>query len=163
MYTLSSTSGSIHVSYAYIQRDRNRLEEKPPDVFHTRQLSYPVVVTVYHMLECHAMDISPYSRVTAFSSVLHEDDESPAGKARRALFGVDNTADWCLFSVDVRNTYGSPFEVTFERQEPGGSKSDIPSQSIIDQDGTDHLSTTVLVPPGSTTRYAYTMDWRNSS
>lgn len=101
------------------------LEEKPPDVFHTRQLSYPVVVTVYHMLECHAMDISPYSRVTAFSSVMQDDDKSD-GKARKALFGVDNTADWCLFSADVRNTYGSPFEVTFERQEPGEWRSDAP-------------------------------------
>ena len=71
------------------------------------------------MLECHAMDISSYSRVTAFSSSLHDDEESPSGRARKALFGVDNTADWCLFSVDVRNTYGSPFEVTFEREEPG--------------------------------------------
>ncbi|KAH9926207.1 TRAPP II complex [Fomitopsis serialis] len=100
------TSGAVHLSYAYIHRHQEMLEEKPPDVFHTRQLSYPVVVTVYHMLECHAMDISPYSRVTAFA-------------ARRALFDVDDVADWCLFSVDVRNTYGSPFEVTFERKEPG--------------------------------------------
>lgn len=65
------------------------------------------------------MNISPYSAVTAFSSAIQDDDESPVGKARKALFGVENTADWCLFSVDVRNTYGSPFEVTFERQEPG--------------------------------------------
>ncbi|TFY64017.1 hypothetical protein EVJ58_g2901 [Rhodofomes roseus] len=128
------TSGAIHVSYAYINRHHETLKEKPPDVFHTRQLSYPVVVTVYHMLECHSMDISPYSRITAFASTTEDDDDSPAGKARRALFDVEDVADWCLFSVDVRNTYGSPFEVTFERSEP------------------THMTTTVLVPPGSTTR-----------
>jgi len=128
------TSGAVHLSYAYIHRHQEMLEEKPSDVFHTRQLSYPVVVTVYHMLECHAMDISPYSRVTAFASTTQDDDDSPAGRARRALFDVDDVADWCLFSVDVRNTYGSPFEVTFERKEH------------------DYMSTTALVPPGSTTR-----------
>ncbi|KZT67733.1 hypothetical protein DAEQUDRAFT_792472 [Daedalea quercina L-15889] len=131
------TRGAIHVSYAYIHRHNETLG-KPPDVFHTRLLSYPVIVTVYHMLECHAMDISPYSRITAFASIA-EDDDSAAGQAQRALFDVENVADWCLFSVDVRNTYGSPFEVTFERREPGVSFLDC-------------MSTTVLVPPGSTTR-----------
>lgn len=27
---------------------------------------------------------------------------------------------WCLLSIDVRNTYGSPFDVTLERVQEGG-------------------------------------------
>jgi len=27
--------------------------------------------------------------------------------------------NWCLFSIEVRNTYGLPFEVTFERMDKG--------------------------------------------
>jgi len=32
---------------------------------------------------------------------------------------VDDGTSWCLFSLDVRNTYGSPFEITFEREQAG--------------------------------------------
>ncbi|PCH38067.1 hypothetical protein WOLCODRAFT_114758 [Wolfiporia cocos MD-104 SS10] len=129
------TSGTIHVSYAHINRHRDTLEE-PSDVFHTRQLSYPVVVTVYHMLECDAMDILSYSSLVSFSAIANGDDDSPANKAMKALLSVGNAADWCLFSVDVRNTYGLPFDVTFERNQPG----------------TEYASTSCLVPPGSTSR-----------
>ncbi|KZT09435.1 uncharacterized protein LAESUDRAFT_694916 [Laetiporus sulphureus 93-53] len=124
-------NGAIHVSYGYARRDT--APEKPANVFHTRQLSYPVTVTVYQMLECHSMDILPYSEIIAFAS-KSADEESSATKVRKALLNVDDVEDWCLFSVEVRNTYGSPFEVTFVRTEP------------------DTASTTTLVAPGSTAR-----------
>lgn len=126
------TSGAIHVSYGHVERET---PEDSSDVLYTRQLSYPVVVTVYHMLECHAMDIVPYSTIISFASSLSdEDSDSPVVHARKALLNVGDVADWCLFTIDVRNTYGLPFEVTFERHEP------------------DYVSTTCLVPPGSTSR-----------
>lgn len=56
--------------------------------------------------------------------------------AEEAGEGEDDEAKWCLFSVEVRNTYGLPFEVTFDRV----------------QEGTQRVSTTCSVPPGSTTR-----------
>ncbi|KAI0928535.1 hypothetical protein AcW1_005748 [Taiwanofungus camphoratus] len=131
------TTGAINVSYAYIHRQQT-VPKEPSDVFHTRQLSHPVLVTVYHMLECHAMDILPYSSTTTFASPDSSEvgEESPMVKARKTLFNVGNVADWCLFSIDVRNTYGLPFEVTFERRQSGG----------------ENESTTTLVPPGSTSR-----------
>lgn len=119
------THGVIHVSYSYCHRPRPTLD-KPPDTFHTRQLSYPVLVTVYHMLESFNLDILPYSPDTAFL----------AADEHKAPLLIEEVDDWCLFSVEVRNTYGIPFEVTFTRQQP-----DVP-------DG----QTTALVPPGSTTR-----------
>ena len=116
----ASTNGAIHVSYAYVRRPRDSLQE-PPEVFHTRQLSYPVLVTVYHMLECHAMDILSYSGATTTLPPYAKDDEdfSADAKARKALLHVGEIADWCIFSIEVRNTYGLPFEVTFERNQEG--------------------------------------------
>ncbi|KAI0079931.1 Trs120-domain-containing protein [Panus rudis PR-1116 ss-1] len=132
------TSGAIHVSYSFVNRPQTSLQE-PLEVFHTRQLTYPVLVTVYHMLECHGMDILPYSPDTV-ASTLGDDDlnsrQSHDILARRQLLNVDSVADWCIFSVDVRNTYGVPFEVTFERIQPDA----------------EHAEITSLVPPGSTTR-----------
>lgn len=69
------------------------------------------------------MDIVPYSTIISFASSLSdEDSDSPVVHARKALLNVGDVADWCLFTIDVRNTYGLPFEVTFERHEPGLSQ-----------------------------------------
>ena len=128
--TFNSTSGAVHVSYAYVRRRQDTLQE-PSEVFHTRQLSYPVLVTVYHMLECQAMDILSYSGATTTlppSAVDDVDAIAPEARARKALLHVGDIADWCIFSIEVRNTYGLPFEVTFERHQEGESLSAIVTQ-----------------------------------
>ncbi|KAJ7063346.1 TRAPP II complex [Mycena amicta] len=117
------TTGTIHISYSYVKRPTAGLDPTPT-VFHTRQLSYPVMVTVYHMLECQGMDILPFS---SYPSDMEEPDEQ-----YRA-----NEAGWCLFSVEVRNTYGLPFEVSFERIQPAGKQ---------------RSTTSTTVSPGSTSR-----------
>lgn len=45
-------------------------------------------------------------------------EETPANK-RQVLFKDVEGEGWCLFSIDVRNTYGSPFEVTLKRVQKG--------------------------------------------
>ena len=100
-----STNGSIYISYAC---SRHVLQADPPvDIFYTRQLTYPVLVTVYHMLECYDMDILPYSGFN---------DRFGAGCSP---LGENEDQEWSLFSIEVRNTYGLPFEVTFERIDEG--------------------------------------------
>jgi len=111
----TSTSGTIHVSYAYVHRPRGT-QEKPLEVFHSRQLSYPVMVTVYHMLECHGMDIIP-SPDYPISEV--NDDYIAGTVVPQSISNVCGELGWCLFSVEVRNTYGLPFEVKFERLQEG--------------------------------------------
>ena len=64
-----------------------------------------MTVTVYHMLECHGMSIMPSD---AFSDI---NDDS--------LQRDGDSHEWCLFSIEVRNTYGLPFEVTFNRTRQG--------------------------------------------
>lgn len=107
---LYSTQGTIHLSYSYIERD----ELEGSDVFFVRQLSYPLSVTVYHMLECHEMDILP------FPSYSHNEDfQSRLQTGKRKGLVLDDDWGWCLFSVEVRNAYGLPFDVTFIRLEDG--------------------------------------------
>jgi hypothetical protein len=126
-----STSGSIQLSYSHIHRKRESLDE-PPDVFHTRHLSYPVLVTVYHMLECYAMDILPCPGFAPST----EDSSSAVDATSGLLNNLGDGVGWCMFSVEVRNTYGLPFDVTFERH----------------QEGTAKAVTTGTVAPGSTCR-----------
>ncbi|KAJ7940592.1 TRAPP II complex [Mycena leptocephala] len=120
------TTGTIHVSYSYVHRPAASLDPSP-QVFHTRQLSYPVMVTVYHMLECHGMDILPFP---SYPSELDEDQTDTDDQY------IGNEAGWCLFSVEVRNTYGLPFEVSFERIQQGRARG----------------TTSTTVSPGSTSR-----------
>lgn len=73
------------------------------------------MVTVYHMLECHGMDILPFHN----SGAQVDDAINSRSHSRRQDLAVDADSDWCLFSIEVRNTYGLPFEVTFERNQEG--------------------------------------------
>ncbi|KAG8733709.1 hypothetical protein FRC11_003864 [Ceratobasidium sp. 423] len=105
------TNATMRIHYSLARRD----QVPTPESFFLRSLSYPLLVTVYHTLECHAMDIVPYGG---------------------GLTSGDSPKLWCLFMIDVKNLYGQPFEVTFERT----------------QEGTDPASTTRLVAPGATSR-----------
>ena len=125
-HLIPSTNGSIHVSYA----GNAKLDD--PEVFYVRQISYPLMVTVYHMLECSGMDIlqlPSYSTSTRRASYNGKHDRL------NALNFEENTG-WCLFSIEVRNTYGSPFDVTLVRT----------------QDGKSTASSTTTIPPGSVSR-----------
>jgi hypothetical protein len=86
----------MRIHYSLARRD----EIPTPESFFLRSLSYPLLVTVYHTLECHAMDIVPYGG---------------------GLSPGDSPKMWCLFMIDVKNLYGQPFEVTFERTQEGKS------------------------------------------
>jgi hypothetical protein len=55
------------------------------------------------------MDILPFP---SYSSELESDANGNDSQ-------LGNDAGWCLFSVEVRNTYGLPFEVSFEGAQPG--------------------------------------------
>jgi hypothetical protein len=109
-----STSGTIHVSYSFVHRKQPTLREQA-EAFHTRQISYPVSVTVYHMLECHMMDILPYSTIDS----PEHDNQPHLYQDRLSILHTGDGSDWCLLSIEVRNMYGLPFDVTFERTQQG--------------------------------------------
>lgn len=58
------------------------------------------------------MDIFPLS-------VGDREAENAPKNKRQELFKDVEEDGWCLFSIDVRNTYGLPFEVTLERVQKG--------------------------------------------
>ena len=142
-----STSGCIFISYGYLRRRQSNLS-RPSESFHTRQVSYPVLVTVYHMLECHNMDIFPLV-------VGDYEAEKSTANQRQALFNDVEEEGWCLFTIDVRNSYGLPFEVTLERAQKGlgrvASKYNI-NLTVCHVDAVP-ASTTCTVAPGAMKRY----------
>ncbi|KAF9227891.1 hypothetical protein BS17DRAFT_693370 [Gyrodon lividus] len=120
---IGCTRGAVHVSYSYVHRNED--EPSASGTFHARQLTYPVTVTVYHMLECHNMNVMPLDALSSISSSSSD-----------SLGGVGDSHEWCLFSIEIRNTYGLPFEVTFSR-----AQADTPDATAFS-----------VVPPGSMSR-----------
>lgn len=68
------------------------------------------------MLECYGMDILPFDGTDGTNSKVQEGDDA---YNRSSLLSIGEEVGWCLFSIDVRNTYGLPFEVTFECEQEG--------------------------------------------
>ena len=73
------------------------------------------------------MDILPFSALHTTRRPREVNNNSPDDRERegwkRSLEVVWEDCEWCLFTVDVRNTYGMPFEVTFERDQEGQAMS----------------------------------------
>jgi trafficking protein particle complex subunit 9 len=85
------------------------------------------------MLECHGMDVLPFDGAESYDS-----EEEETTHTRRSLLSIGDDAGWCLFSIDVRNMYGLPFEVTFERDQEGESLSVIPIPLAFDIVSQEH-------------------------
>ncbi|EIW73613.1 hypothetical protein TREMEDRAFT_26647, partial [Tremella mesenterica DSM 1558] len=132
------TDGNIRIDYGHVVKSN---DDKS---FFTRHLDFPVLFTVYHTLESHSLDLtrllpspslsSPETKSngsidqsTAKSSTSHADD------ILRSKLGEESDNAHCLVSLDVRNVYGVPFEVSIGRTG-------------------DNSQTSRLVPPGATER-----------
>lgn len=127
------------MSYSYINREDSSSPSSEPetdsqkpnppssptatDVFHARQIIYPVNVTVYHTLEFSNLDIIPLfpSSTASSASRPNPTTASSTNDLTTPLMGVPHSqeGDYCLVSVDVSNVYGLPFDVTLERHQEG--------------------------------------------
>ncbi|KAI6005920.1 TRAPP II complex [Pisolithus albus] len=120
------TGGAVHVLYAHVHRQGKDQTDTIQHAFYARELTYPLTVTVYQMFECYDMTIMPVDAIDSLCS-----------RASMPTIDVDDFHKWCLFSIEVRNTYGLPFEVTFTRS----------------QDGIEDETDSSVVPPGCTSRF----------
>ncbi|KAG8877259.1 hypothetical protein FRB97_003560 [Tulasnella sp. 331] len=110
------SDATIHLSYSYARRP----SETALEVFQTRQIVYPIDITVYSVLNCRSMDIVPHWHMkgagNTLGSSLNQQDVS------RELLGVVEGTDWCLFSIDVHNNHNTPFQVTITREAEGATQ-----------------------------------------
>jgi hypothetical protein len=121
----NSTDGMLRIEYGYVNRPREGSDETATaPTFHTRHISFPVLFTVYHTLECHSLDLvrlTPGGVGTGHPGLttggieeglrgLILDDVGDGGAEQDRAGGTDI----CLAVVSVRNIYGVPFEVTLK-------------------------------------------------
>ena len=137
-----STNGVIHISYGHVETANS----EDSDVFYMRQVSYPLMVTVYHMLECSSMDL------LAFPSYSHLRRRDKTVQVK--YLNIEEEAGWCLFSIEVRNSYGSPFDVTLVRAQKGKHMERCRTTLTTFLLGESSVSSTTTIAPGSLSRCA---------
>lgn len=137
LLTPNSTDGSIRIDYGYAKSEGRK-------AFYTRQITFPVLFTVYNMFELHDLDLLRLSagdvsqRRSSSNSGPATQETTPSrkpslaplqnGRPRRASsFGLhaedtlirvlrDESDDaHCLLDLSVSNVYGIPFEVCLSR------------------------------------------------
>lgn len=101
---LCSTSGLLELLYANTQRLKTS-SNNDAELF-GRQLLFPLLVTVYQMLECQSMNITKLAPVDS-----RVDNTGDKLEQWSELFGDVLSYDWCLCSIHVSNNYNLPFEV----------------------------------------------------
>ncbi|KIR54356.1 hypothetical protein I315_02836 [Cryptococcus gattii Ru294] len=154
---IGCTEGLVRIDYGHVQ-SASRGSTQTDDAglhastttststsFYTRQITFPVLFTVTHTLECHSLDIthlghganksrSPPGLNSTNGLEIQEEDN---GDLRKALAEV-NTSTHCLVGLSVANVYGVPFEVCLS------SKGTKPENGNVE--------CRRLIPPGATER-----------
>jgi len=139
---MSSVDGSIRVDYGYVNRSP---PSELPSKFHTRQITFPILFTVYHTFEPHSLDLVRFERPRLKAMDVGKKAEFknstgleiPTSKpptprqtsfavtsddALRSRMGEEADDEHCLASLSVRNVFGVPFEVTLERKGDASGK-----------------------------------------
>ncbi|KAI8063251.1 TRAPP II complex [Gongronella butleri] len=133
------SGGTIQIDYGYLDRQ----SDKPAQSLYTRQLYLPVLVTVYQNLEplnWEILYLRPHGRASA---ALHKDaaltaiDTPPPSQQQQkdlattrsedsdlvhltqTLLGLgSDKQDYCLVTLDIRNTWTLAFDVSFKVDDP---------------------------------------------
>lgn len=99
-------------------------------------------MSVYHTLECTALDVL---RIPHSSSPPKESAEGSAmertSSARTLIAALQDEEhhDHCLVAIDIRNTYAQPFEVTFRRKAAGKEGQELSSTRLISSGATERF------------------------
>lgn len=137
------TDAVIRIDYGYINR-----AEGSTEAFHTRQLTFPVLFTVYQTLEPYALDLvslrpstesrSEAKRLANGTRPRSSTFSKSTDEELRSVLIKDDDQN-VLFCINVRNVFSVPFEVALASKAPPDDKG-------------GSLKVTRLVPPGATER-----------
>ncbi|TGZ84952.1 Trs120-domain-containing protein [Ascodesmis nigricans] len=142
------TNGVIEANYSHLGKPRSSFS---PDMrFFTRQLQYPITVTVNASTELARVDILPF---TTGVSVNTADGIQTFG-AFKKLFEKEtlkNPSDYCILLLDLRNAWPQPLRVTLDISDTPFAELAKLSNDDGKEDGI--YSTTEIIQAGHTTRF----------
>ncbi|KAG0642031.1 TRAPP II complex [Tuber brumale] len=131
------THGSVQADYGHLGMPRNEVAER----FYTRQVVFPVTVTVNASIELARVDFVPFSTDLQFDSfnntqtngveALKDEQEGVGQKGQfKELFqriGLkDDPAQYCLMLLDLRNAWPQALKVRMNVRDPSSKNSKAP-------------------------------------
>ncbi|KAI5803997.1 TRAPP II complex [Peziza echinospora] len=112
------TNASIQIDYGHLGVHRDQVAGK----FYTRQVVFPVTVTVNASIELLRVDFIPFGTSVHFGKSADSAlGETPHDKYRDLFLrpGVrDHPSEYCLMTLDLRNAWPEPLKVTLQVREP---------------------------------------------
>lgn len=148
--------GLVRIDYGHVQSiSRGSTQTDDADLltpittsatFYTRQITFPVLFTVTHTLECHSLDITHlghcanngYSTPGINGTNNLEIPEEDNGDLRKAL-ARENNLTHCLVGLSVANVYGVPFEVCLSRKDKRAKSENVECRRLIPPGATERL------------------------
>ncbi|KAI9279379.1 TRAPP II complex [Sporodiniella umbellata] len=150
------TGGAVYIDYGYLDRaidgrpETEQINELPTTLY-TRQLYFPVMITVYQHLESLNWDVlylrdnmrvSQESIDNAFELIGGLDIQSAGANNQpveelllvtQRSFDKNDKNPYCLLTLDIRNTWNVPFDIKFtiDNTESASDKEIIKSRVTI--------------------------------
>ncbi|KAG9285352.1 hypothetical protein G9A89_010827 [Geosiphon pyriformis] len=139
------TYGTIQIDYGYLDRP----DSPPKDIFFTRQVFYPILLTVHQHLEPLAMDVLNFKPIAGSGSLQNgngyinvidhrkqvEELLKISRFSEKSVSKLEN--EYCLLTFDIRNVWHIPFEVTY---------------SVDEVESPNYVKISTTVEPSSTAR-----------
>ncbi|KAL7272815.1 hypothetical protein RUND412_004361 [Rhizina undulata] len=129
------TWGNIQVDYGRLGVKRSEVER-----FYTRQVIYPVTVTVNASIELARVDFVPFG-----SSVVVTESETPETKQEQfsetfqKLAKRDKPGDYCLMLLDLRNAWPQPLRIKLSSRDPTGEDETFEASDILQAGHTSRI------------------------
>lgn len=152
-------SAAVHADYAYLGSPSSDVK----DTFYTRQIRFPITITVNGSVElprCNILPIhgdfawNPNSQPIKRSDVFEPDSNSVAtsqsgqqSRIHRWLQDQADASDYCMLSLDLRNVWPQPLTINIQARKP-------PATNQIDEKLSWESAYTVheILQPGIVTR-----------
>lgn len=144
------TSAAVHADFAYLGVPSTEVKQ----TFYTRQIRYPVNITVNASIEIPRCSFQPIQSDFGWSSAYpgvqiegSAEDCTSASSLRRWLKAQPSPSDFCMLSIDLRNVWPQPLEIMIEARQQAAN-----NLTSDDTDRSGVYATQETLQPGVVTR-----------
>jgi hypothetical protein len=127
------THGTIQADYSHLGQSRKKVTSR----FYTREVVYPVTVTVNASIELVRVDIAPFS--TDFNLSSPKDAFGPFKELFASLGIHDDPSEYCLLLLDLRNAWPQPLKIALGISDPENSDKTFTSTDVLQAGHTSRI------------------------
>ncbi|KAF8534674.1 TRAPP II complex [Trichophaea hybrida] len=130
------THGTIQANYSHLGVPRSEIVDR----FYTREVIYPITVTVNASIELVRVDFIPFS--TDFIITSHESTTASLRPFKELFTGngiYDDPGEYCLMLLDIRNAWPQPLQIKMSIKDSISSSNSFESKDILQAGHTSRI------------------------